>query len=157
MSRPVEGSTLRLRPERSAERPTSKGRLRERIDAVEAAYEFMLAYAAQGVAGDEEGGSTEIRARLKRSDGALEGLASLLKAAVKKKKLGQAERYRAFILVIEQDAGIARAAIQLVLAQRAISSQLIDNLNALIHLRALLTDLFLIDEVLKPTSGREKD
>jgi hypothetical protein len=27
---------------------------------------------------------------------------------------------------------------------------LIDNLNASIHLRALLTDLFLIDEILKP-------
>jgi hypothetical protein len=36
-----------------------------------------------------------------------------------------------------------------VLAQPAISSQLIDNLNASIHLRALLTDLFLVDELLK--------
>jgi hypothetical protein len=33
--------------------------------------------------------------------------------------------------------------------QRSISSQVVDNLNASIHLRALLTDLFLIDEVLK--------
>jgi hypothetical protein len=31
----------------------------------------------------------------------------------------------------------------------AISSQLIDNLNASIHPRALLTDLFLLDEILK--------
>jgi len=146
MSRPVEGSTLRL---------TSKGGLKERIDAVEAAYEFMLAYAAQGVTGEEASSSgTEIRVQLKRSDCALEGLASLLKAAVRKKRLGPAERYRAFIRVIEQDAGIARAAIRLVLAQRAISSQLVDNLNALIHLRALLTDLFLIDEVLTPDSSR---
>ena len=133
-------------------------RLKERIDQVEAAYEFMLAYAAQGVTGEEEGGSaTEIRAQLKRSDGALAGLTSLLKAAVKKKRLGPAERYRAFIRVIEQDAAIARAAIRLVLAQRAISSQLVDNLNALIHLRALLTDLFLIDEVLKQASGPERE
>jgi len=36
-----------------------------------------------------------------------------------------------------------------VLAQPIISSQLIDNLNASIHLRALLTDLFLIDEIIK--------
>jgi hypothetical protein len=36
-----------------------------------------------------------------------------------------------------------------VLAQPSISSQLIDNLNASIHVRALLTDLFLIDEILK--------
>ena len=35
------------------------------------------------------------------------------------------------------------------LAQPSISSQLIDNLNASIHLRALLTDLFVVDEILK--------
>jgi hypothetical protein len=39
--------------------------------------------------------------------------------------------------------------MELVLAQPSISSQLIDNLNASIHLRALLTDLFLLDEVAK--------
>ena len=39
------------------------------------------------------------------------------------------------------------AAIELVLAQPAISSQLIDNLNASIHLRALLTDMFLVSEI----------
>jgi len=37
-----------------------------------------------------------------------------------------------------------------VLAREDISSQLIDNMNASIHLRALLTDLFIVDEVLKP-------
>jgi hypothetical protein len=57
--------------------------------------------------------------------------------------------YDAFIAVIDRDARDAQAALQLVLAQAAISSQLVDNLNASIHLRALLTDLFLIDEVLK--------
>jgi hypothetical protein len=36
-----------------------------------------------------------------------------------------------------------------VLARRSIGSQMIDNLNASIHLRALLTDLFLLDEALK--------
>ena len=41
------------------------------------------------------------------------------------------------------------AAMELVLAQPAISSQLIDNLNASIHLRALLTDLFLLGEILR--------
>ena len=57
--------------------------------------------------------------------------------------------YDAFIAVIEHDAKNSQAAIQLVLAQPAISSQMVDNLNASIHLRALLTDLFLIDEVFK--------
>ena len=44
----------------------------------------------------------------------------------------------------------ALAAIELVQLQPAISSQMVDNLNASIHVRALLTDLFIIDEVLSP-------
>ena len=47
------------------------------------------------------------------------------------------------------DARSTRAALRLVLAARTLSSQLIDNLNASIHIRALLTDIFLIDETLK--------
>ncbi len=43
--------------------------------------------------------------------------------------------------------------IQLVLAQPSISSQMVDNLNASIHLRALLTDLFLIDEIVRPEAA----
>ena len=51
--------------------------------------------------------------------------------------------------MLDRDARDSQAALQLVLAQDAIGSQIVDNLNASIHLRALLTDLFLIDEVLK--------
>jgi hypothetical protein len=39
--------------------------------------------------------------------------------------------------------------MELVLVQPAISSQLVDNLNASMHLRALLTDVFLLGEVLR--------
>lgn len=129
--------------------PAADG-LKQRIDAIEEAYEFMLAYAAQGLSGDEEGGSTsEVREQLRRSDQALEGLAGLLRRVVEEKRLQPAARYQSFVAVVERDARDAQSAIQLVLAQPSISSQLIDNLNALIHLRALLTDLFLIDEILQ--------
>ena len=43
----------------------------------------------------------------------------------------------------------SRAAVRLVLAQPSIGSQLVDNLNASSHVRAVLTDLFLLDEALK--------
>ena len=56
---------------------------------------------------------------------------------------------------VDRDARDA-GAIDLVLAQPAISSQLIDNLNASIHLRALLTDIFLVDEILKPQRAPSK-
>jgi hypothetical protein len=71
-------------------------------------------------------------------------------AAVIEENFQPADRYTAFQAVLDRDARDALASIQLVQAQAIVSSQLIDNLNASIHLRALLTDLFLIDEILKP-------
>jgi hypothetical protein len=57
------------------------------------------------------------------------------------------------LAILEEDARKSQAELRLVLAQRAINSQLVDNLNASIHLRALLTDLFLIDEAVGSTGA----
>lgn len=115
--------------------------LSERCDIIEECYEFMLAYAGQGVSGGADG---QIRDFLTRAASAMEGLESAVPAT---------EPYLAFREVVARDARDSLAAVKLVLAQPAISSQLIDNLNASIHLRALLTDLFLLDEVLKSASS----
>src|SRR5690348_16858734 len=128
-----------------------------RCEAIEKCYEFMLAYAGQGLAGDEGSMSSgQVRDYLERAGDAVAGLAEAYAAAVKKGNLKSGECYRAFLGVLERDAQDSLAAIRIVLAQTTISSQLIDNLNASIHLRALLTDLFLIDEILKPQQVREK-
>jgi hypothetical protein len=122
---------------------------RARCDAIEQAYEFFLAYASQGLPSDQ-GSETgrQVREYLRRCDGALTGLADLVVGFVEQTGLDPGP-YRRFADVLERDARDASAAVRLVLAQPAIGSQLVDNLNASIHLRALLTDLFLIDEVLK--------
>ncbi len=123
--------------------------LKQRIEAIEEAYEFMLAYAAQGVSGDEESGSTsEIRTQLGRFDEALEGLAGLLEQAILANGPNATKPQGPMIEMLNRDAVYAQTAIQLARSQPAISSQLIDNLNALVHLRSLLTDLFFIDELL---------
>jgi hypothetical protein len=57
------------------------------------------------------------------------------------------------LAVLKRDVGNARAAIRFVLAQRTIGSQIIDNLNASIHIRALLTDIFLLDEAFEKTDS----
>src|SRR5260370_39279364 len=112
-----------------------------RCDAIEQCYEFMLAYAGQGLNGDEGSHSSgEVRDYLHRAVKALSGLAESFATAVKRQNLQPAEHYNAFLAVLNIDAHDSLAAIQLVLAQTTISSQLIDNLNASIHLRALLTD-----------------
>jgi hypothetical protein len=122
----------------------------ERCDTIEECYEFMLAYAAQGLPSDEGSRSGgQIREYLGRAVKAISGLADSCATAVKQERLDPAEKYRAFFAVLERDASDSLAAIELVLAQPAIGSPLIDNLNASIHLRALLTDLFLLTEIAK--------
>jgi hypothetical protein len=112
----------------------------EAIDVVEKTYEFMLAYAAQGRVNDEDSSNTGIRADLNRLVEALSviGAANL-----------EGEAATKFLDVVRQDAAKAAAAISLVLSKAGISSQAVDNLNASIHIRALLTDLFILDETLK--------
>lgn len=122
-----------------------------RCDTIEECYEFMLAYAGKGFTGGESSqSSTQIREYLGRAVMALSGLSEAYAAAIEQQNLRPAESYRAFLGVIERDAQDALAAVEMVLAQATLSSQLIDNLNASTHLRALLTDLFLVDEILKP-------
>lgn len=128
-----------------------------RCEAIEKCYEFMLAYAGQGLGGNEgSASSAQVRDYLEQAADAISGLADAYATVVKRESLTLAGRYSAFLNVLERDARDSLAAIDLVLAQNTISSQLIDNLNASIHLRALLTDLFLIDEILKPQPTREK-
>jgi hypothetical protein len=120
-----------------------------RCEAVEQCYEFLLAYAAQGLPTDRGSASGgQVREFLEHAVNALAGLAEACAIAVRETGLEPAEKYLAFFAVLDRDARDSLAAIELVLAQPAISSQLIDNLNASIHFRALLTDLFLVDEIL---------
>lgn len=117
-----------------------------RIDLIERGYEYLLAYAAQGR--QNETGS-ETRQTLESMYAALDGLAELLTAAIgAASKSGPADA-TGFIEAIRDDARKARGAIGLVLSRPAISSLLVDNLNASIHLRALLTDVFLVEQALK--------
>jgi hypothetical protein len=109
--------------------------LHDNIDVIESGYEFLLAYAAQGRDSDDGPGGSEVRTSLTGMSDAATKIAAELDGDDS-----------AFSRVVIDDAGKAGAAIELVLAQEKISSELVDNLNASIHLRALLTDLFLLSE-----------
>ena len=121
------------------------------IDAIEGGYEFMLAYAAQGRRSDRDASSGQSpRERLQSMADAmtvLPGLASTIAGQADADLLGDCA---AFFNALDRDAAVAEAVVRLVLAKGDIGSQLVDNLNASIHLRALLTDIFLLDEALKP-------
>jgi hypothetical protein len=124
---------------------TEINEIEEHCDAIEECYEFMLGYAGKGFPSDE---GNQVRPHLQRAVQAISGLAKTAENLIKKNRLEPAGKYQAFLAVLDRDAQDSLAAIELVVAQPAISSQLIDNLNASIHLRALLTDLFLLHGVL---------
>ena len=128
--------------------------LKRRVDAIEAGYELMLAYAAQGLPTDK--GSTtggQLRDALKGFDAALTGLGDLFRQIAAAEHGDRHDAYTAFLQQLDTDARAAQAGLRVVLAQPGISSMLVDNLNASIHVRALLTDLFLIDEALKASAS----
>lgn len=104
------------------------------IEAVETAYEFLLAYAAQGRTDDLTGPGRKSRDIIHELDNALQNI------------LGWLDPELEFSSVIEEDIIKTRKALALVAAQPRLSSELIDNLNASMHLRAVLTDLFLLSE-----------
>jgi hypothetical protein len=118
--------------------------LAERIEVIERGYEFLLAYAAQG---RQDDAGTEAREILDHMHQALTGMQGSLLAAFS--QLSPLTGVREFMETVEHDVRAARGAIGLVLSRIRISSLLVDNLNASVHLRALLTDLFLIEQALK--------
>ncbi len=129
---------------------TLRDELKRRVDAIEGGYELMLAYAAQGLPKDQSaqtGG--QLRQALGLFDAALTDLAEIFRQLVAIEQPDRVSAYDAFLAVLVEDAHAAQAAIRVVTAQPSISSLLVDNLNASVHVRTLLTDVFVLDEALK--------
>ena len=118
-------------------------------------YEFCLAYAAKGSMPGWRCRTTEWCASgWRRWRRPWLQLPDAFVALAEERGAEHEERYRAFIDVMRRDSAAGLAAVQLVLAQPGITSQMVDNLNGMIHLRALLTDVFLLDEILRPDAVR---
>ncbi|MEZ5489461.1 MAG: hypothetical protein R3F50_03970 [Gammaproteobacteria bacterium] len=110
------------------------------IETIESGYEFLLAYAAQGRPADlESGPGPHARPTLQ---GMLQAMQNLIKAFS-----NSADNFEQ---LIADDCTKASAAVGFILAQDKIGSEIVDNLNASIHLRAVLTDLFLYGEAREP-------
>jgi hypothetical protein len=128
----------------------AKAELERRADAIEGGYELMLAYAAQGLNSDQgAANSSQLRDHLKRFDTALTGLPQVYRTAAAALGVGPDEAFEGLLKTLEADAAFTQSALRMALAQPGISSQLVDNINASIHVRGLLTDVFVIDELLR--------
>jgi hypothetical protein len=119
--------------------------IEEDIEAIESGYEFLLAFAAQGrPAQNETGPGPHARPTIEGIAAAMNNIATAL-----------SDSKEDFEQVIANDCRNAGAALAFILAQEKIGSEIVDNLNASIHLRAVLTDLFLYSEALKPLDTGE--
>jgi ElaB/YqjD/DUF883 family membrane-anchored ribosome-binding protein len=126
---------------------TASSDLKDRIDTIEEAYEYMLAYAAQGLERENESASGGIRGFLSNAAKALEDIHQVAQeraAAL----ASDADQWNAYLEILKTDAATAQILINFALMQPVLGSELIDNLNATSHVRALLTDVFLLDSAL---------
>jgi len=126
---------------------TESAQLAQCIDTIERGYEYLLAYAAQG---RQDEGGTEARSTLESMQGAAGQVAALARAALAEAVSGDVGAY---LDAVARDALTARGAMALVLGRARIGSLVVDNLNASVHLRALLTDVFLLEQALKVEAG----
>ncbi len=126
----------------------NKEKLRVSINAIESGYEFMLAYAAQGLDIEHKGGGggPSIRGYLEDMKNGLETIADDFENVIYTEVKNDAALFADYVTVLRQDARNSLKAVLMVMALPSIGSQVIDNLNASIHMRALLTDIFLLDE-----------
>ncbi len=122
------------------------------IDTLESTYDLMLAYAAQGREREQDD-PMGVRRALDEALAALDVLMAANADSLNAPQGAPAKAAGDMLEAMRSDAVKCRAAFAFVLSQRSIGSQLIDNLNASIHVRALLTDLFLIDEALGVTAA----
>ena len=108
--------------------------LRQHIETIEAGYEFLLAYAAQGrIDEDRSQPGPYASDTLKAMQAALDGIKSALDPS--------ADPFHA---VLHNDIDKAQALIGFVLKTAPLSSEAVDNLNVSIHLRTVLTDIFVL-------------
>lgn len=120
--------------------------MRAAFDIIEESYEFMLAYAAQGRRTEqaEGGGESRIRTHLRRMEAALGDCEAAIGAG-----LGGPEG-AAFTARFRDNLATVRSVIALLQARPSVSSEMVDNTNGLIAIRAFLSDVFFIDQVVLP-------
>ena len=120
---------------------------RGRVEAIEEAYEFFLSYAAKGVdARHGKANDSQARFMAERMAAALDGIADAARAG------GGSDAVEGWLSVLAEDAARSRAALALIASLPVITSKIVDNFNASIHVRAMLTDIFILDEALGQAS-----
>ena len=120
--------------------------IRRSFDMIEEAYEFMLAYAAQGRRREsaDGGGTSQIRHYLQRFRSATVSLVQEVNS------LDGEQDGLAFRRRFVENLLTVQSVLDMLLAQPSISSEMIDNTNGMIVMRSALTEIFFADHVMLP-------
>ena len=120
--------------------------MRDSFDTIEESYEFMLAYAAQGrrLESSRGGGESQIRQYLKRFLVALDSLEEACSG------IEADDASQAYMNNFQRNLTVMRSVIKILLSKASISSDMVDNTNGLVAVRAFLTDIFFIDQAYLP-------
>jgi hypothetical protein len=120
--------------------------IRQQINIVEESYEYMLAYAAQGRA-DEGAGpdGAQIRDFLNQFSKAVESITGSIGGLADSNT-----QAAAFLDGFRRESAVMESVIKIMLARDNVSSEVVDNANGLIAVRAYLTSLFFIDKAILP-------
>ena len=117
-------------------------KIREKIERIEEAYEYMLAYAAQGRADEGAGADgAQIRTFINQFNLSLKELDSFTSDI--SKEVPDADD---FIDCFKSESKVMGSVLKVLLAKKNLSSEVIDNTNGLISVRTYLTSLFFIDK-----------
>jgi hypothetical protein len=122
------------------------GEIRQQIETIEECYEYMLAYAAQGRS-DEGAGpdGAQIRTFLTQISGAIVAITQSIDGIVE-----QAPSAAAFVEGFKRESAVVDSVVNIMLASGNVSSEIVDNANGLISVRAYLTSLFFMDKAILP-------
>jgi hypothetical protein len=122
------------------------GEIRQQIETIEECYEYMLAYAAQGRS-DEGAGpdGAQIRTFLTQISGAIAAISQSIDGIVE-----QAPSAAAFVEGFKRESAVVDSVVNIMLASGNVSSEIVDNANGLISVRAYLTSLFFMDKAILP-------
>jgi hypothetical protein len=116
--------------------------IRDQIEKIEEAYEYMLAYAAQGRSEEGAGADgAQIRTFLKQFSVTLTELENATTNIITENPAA-AE----FVEVFMSESKVMASILKVLLARDNLSSEVIDNTNGLISVRAYLTSLFFLDK-----------
>ncbi|MGB0575385.1 MAG: hypothetical protein ACPGPC_04405 [Alphaproteobacteria bacterium] len=123
---------------------TDSTKIRKNIEQIEEAYEYMLAYAAQGRA-DEGAGpdGAHIRTFLVQFIDATDKI-----LATSDDLNATPPVSKAFVDALKKDAETVKSVMSIMLGKDNVSSEMVDNANGLISVRSYLTALFFVDKAI---------